>query len=396
MTRSTKFTRRDFLLTAGAGAAGIALTGTRSRAAKLDSMKEMLVYVGTYTSGGAKGIYLLKFDLVSGALSLVKTIGGITEPSFLALDTDQRYLYAVNELVEFNGKPGGAVSAFSIDRKDGGLKFIDQVASLGGAPCNLIGTKNNKFVLAANYMGGNAAVFPVRADGGLGESVSLVQHTGTGPNKDRQEAAHVHSVTLDAHERFAFVADLGVDKIVIYKFDAGTGKLSHHSDFSAKPGSGPRHFTFHQNGKFAYLINELACTITVLSYDASAGALTEIQSLPTLPADFTDQNTCADIHIHPSGKFIYGSNRGHDSIVSFAIDEKTGKLTYIEHTATGGKTPRNFAIDPTGKFLLAANQNSGSITVFAIDTETGRLSATGKKIDIPAPVCLKLVPNFTG
>ncbi|MEP6848155.1 MAG: lactonase family protein [Acidobacteriota bacterium] len=391
--RYVNFSRRDFLAAVGAGAAVSAL----SASAPARSLgREMLVYVGTYTSGGAEGIYVLKLNLASGELTPWKTIKSVTEPSFLSIDGKDRYLYAVNETMEFNGKPGGALSAFSIDRKDGSLKFIDQVPSRGAAPCNVIVSNDGKFVLVANYMGGNVSVFPVRPDGGVGESVSQMQHTGTGPNKDRQESAHAHSVTLDAKNRFAIAADLGVDKVIVYKFDAATGRLSPNSQYATKPGAGPRHFTFSHSGKFAYLINELDCTISALSYDAERGVLAELQTVKTIPENYTGQNTCADIHISPSGKFLYGSNRGHDSIVSFAIEEKTGKLTYIEHTATGGKTPRNFAIDPTGKFLLAANQNSGSITVFAIDTETGRLSAIGKKIDIPAPVCLKLVPNFTG
>lgn len=355
----------------------------------------MLVYVGTYTSGGAEGIYVLKLNLASGELLPWRTIKGVTEPSFLSIDNKDRYVYAVNETMEFNGKPGGALSAFSIDQKDGSLKFIDQVPSLGAAPCNVVVSNDGKFVLVANYMGGNVSVFPVHPDGGLGESVSLKQHAGTGPNKDRQEAPHAHSITLDAKNRFAVAADLGTDKLIVYKFDTATGKLSPNSQYATKLGAGPRHFTFSHNGRFAYLINELDCTISALSYDAERGMLTELQTVKTLPENFSAQNTCADIHMSPSGKFLYGSNRGHDSIVSFAIDERKGKLTYIEHTPTGGKTPRNFAIDPTGKFLLAANQNSGSITVFAIDAQNGRLSPTGKKIDIPAPVCLKLVPNFT-
>jgi 6-phosphogluconolactonase len=393
--RSGKFTRRDFLLTGGAGVAGAALSASAAgRSGARILSKEMLVYVGTYTSGGAEGIYILKLNMESGELTRLQMIKGVTEPSFLSIDNKRRYLYAVNETVEFNGRPSGAVSAFSVNQADGSLRFLNQVPSLGGAPCHIAVANSGKFVLVANYVGGNVSVFPVRSNGGLGESVSLVQHTGTGPKKDRQESAHAHSITLDAKNRFAFAADLGIDKIMIYKFDAGTGKLSSNSTFAAKPGAGPRHFTFHQNGKFAYVINELDCTITALSYDAKNGLLKDIQTMMTLPENYVGQNTCADIHISPSGKFLYGSNRGHDSIVSYAIDQKTGKLTYVEHVSTGGKTPRNFAIDPTGKYLLAANQNSGVITVFGINDETGRLRSTGRKLDVPTPVCLKLVPNF--
>src|SRR5258708_663402 len=296
-----KFTRRDFLLAAGAGVAGLSTSGlARSRGAV--SSKEMLVYVGTYTSGGAEGIYILKLNVGSGELTHFQTVKGVIEPSFLSIDNRRRYLYAVNETTEFEGKPSGAVSAFSINRADGSLQFLNQVPSLGGAPCHATVAKNGKFVLVANYAGGNVSVFPVRSDGGLDRSVSLVQHTGTGPNKDRQESAHAHSITLDAKNRFAFAADLGIDKIMIYKFDANTGKLSPNSYFAAKPGAGPRHFTFHQSAKFAYVINELDSTITALAYDPTQGGLKELQTVTTLPTDFSGSNTCAEINISPSGK----------------------------------------------------------------------------------------------
>jgi 6-phosphogluconolactonase len=392
-----KFNRREFLLAAGVGVAGAAVS-VSGFAESLHIAKGMLVYVGTYTSGGAEGIYVLKLDLASGQLTHLHTIKGVTEPSFLAIDARRRYLYSVNETTEFDGKPSGAVSAFSIDQKDGGLRLIDQVPSAGGAPCHVTVADNGKFVLVANYAGGNVSVFPLRPDGGLGSSISLVQHSGKGPNKDRQEAAHAHSIVLDPRNRFAFATDLGIDKIMIYRFDARTGKLTPNSPayFASKPGAGPRHFTFHESGKFAYAINELDCTITALGYGAKKGSLAELQTESTLPTDFSGSNTCAEIAVSPNGKFLYGSNRGHDSIVSFSIDPGSGRLTYIQHTATGGKTPRNFAIDPTGKFLLAANQNSGSITIFEIDVTTGRLLATKQRFEIPAPVCLKMVPDFTG
>jgi 6-phosphogluconolactonase len=395
--KPSRSSRRYFLLTAGAGIAGASLAASGiARPGRYPEVKEMLVYVGTYTSGGSEGIYILKLDLLSGKLSLLQTVKGVVEPSFLSIDRQRRYLYAVNETTEFDGKPSGAVSAFSIDQASGGLKFLDQVPSLGGAPCHIAVTNNGRYVLVANYMGGNVSVFPVRSDGGLDRSVNLVQHVGTGPNKERQESAHVHSITLDSKNNFAFVADLGIDKIMIYRFDDKTGKLEPNTPGSlvSKPGAGPRHFTFDQSGKFAYVINELDCTISALSYDEEKGILKEIQTVTTLPANYSGANTCADIHISPSGKFLYGSNRGHDSIASYSIDKNTGKLTFIEHVSTGGKTPRNFAIDPTGTYLLAANQNSGTITLFKIDKDSGKLKSSGQSIQVPAPVCLKLIPRF--
>ena len=388
-----KIDRRDFLGTAGAALATALIAGESNAFSYNRAVKEMLVYVGTYTSGGAEGVYVLKLDMESGELTKAVTVKDVVEPSFLTTDSRNRFLYAVNETNEFEGKPSGAVSAFSIE-KDGGLKFINKVPSLGGSPCHVIVSANDKFVLVANYMGGNLAVFPVRADGGLGPNVELKQDHGGGPNKDRQEAAHAHSVYLDSKNNFALSADLGIDRVMTYRFDEATGRLSPNAIpfYSAKPGAGPRHLAFHPDGKFVYIINELDCTITTAAYDAITGGLKEIQTTTTLPSGFSGENTCAEIAVSPNGKFLYGSNRGHDSIASYSIDKTTGKLAYVEHVSTGGKTPRNFTIDPTGKYLLAANQNSGSIVVFNIDQSSGRLRAAGKKIDIPAPVCLRIIP----
>jgi 6-phosphogluconolactonase len=339
----------------------------------------------------------LKFDLKTGKLKPHKIVKNVVEPSFLTIDTNRRFLYAVNETGEFEGKKSGAVSSFAIDQKTGDLQFLNEQASLGGAPCFITTTNDSKFALVANYLGGNISVFPIEKNGKLGASIALAQHTGFGPNKDRQEAAHAHSITLDRNNRFAFAADLGIDRLMIYQFDDKSGKLKPNEVqpyFEAKPGAGPRHFIFHPNGKFAFLINELNSSITSLLYDEKLGTLKEIQTVPSLPKAFDGANTCADIHVSPNGKFLYGSNRGHDSIVSYRIGKNDGKLEFIEHTPTGGKRPRNFAIDPTGKYLLAANQDSDSIVVFQIDKKTGKLSANGRSADVPTPVCLKFIPAF--
>ena len=354
----------------------------------------MLLYIGTYTSSGkSQGIYVHKFNAETGALTPLHTIKNVAEPSFLTIDKDRKYLYAVNELLEYEGKKSGAVSAFAIDRKTGNLEFLNRQTSLGGAPCFITASNNQKFVLVANYLGGNVSVYPVGKDGRLGASVDLVQHAGIGPNKDRQEAAHAHSITLDRNNRFAFAADLGIDKLMIYRFDDRTGKLTPNEAqpfYQTKAGAGPRHFSFHGNGKFAFLINELDLTITSLAYDEKNGTLKEIQTVPTLPAGApTAGVTTADIHVSPNGKFLYGSNRGHNSLVSYKIDENTGKLEYIEHVSTGGKKPRNFTIAPDGKFLLVANQDSDNIVVFRIDEKTGKLQSTGSVAQVPVPVCLK-------
>lgn len=360
----------------------------------------MLVYIGTYTSGKGRseGIYICRLDLETGELKPYKTVKNVVEPSYLTIDKDRKYLYAVNETVEFEGRQSGAVSAFAINQRTGDLEFLNQQPSLGGAPCHLSTSGNGKFVLAANYLGGSVAVFPVEANGRLGAFVDLKQHSGSGANKKRQEAAHAHSINLDDKNRFAAACDLGVDKIFVYEFDARRGKLTPNASqpfFQTRAGAGPRHLTFHQNEKTAFVINELNSTVTALAFNATNGTLAEIQTISTLPADFKNANTCADIHIAPNGKFLYASNRGHHSLVSYRIDEKSGTLEYLEHTPTQGRTPRSFAIDPTGKFLLAANQNSSSITVFRLDEQTGKLSATGKPTPVPSPVCLKLIPFFT-
>ncbi|MGI8467393.1 MAG: lactonase family protein [Pyrinomonadaceae bacterium] len=397
-----KLSRRDFIKTATLGTAAFTLPRVSFGASKRgEKMKELLVYVGTYTSGESRseGIYVYKLNLENGALSHFHTVKNVIDPSYLEISEDRKNLYAVNETEEYEGKKSGAVSAFAIDQKTGDLRFLNKLASLGGAPCYVSVSDNGKFVLVANYVGGNVAVFPVETNGNLGASVDLEQHSGSGPNKDRQEKAHAHSIVLDEKNRYAFSGDLGIDKVLIYRFDAQTGKLEANpaqNYYQTKAGAGPRHITFHPNEKFAFLICELASTVSSLAYDKKKGLLTKIQTVSTLPADFSGENTGAEIHVSPSGKFLYGSNRGHDSIVVYKIDEKTGKLDFVEHTSTQGKTPRDFAIDPTGRFLLAANQNSASVVVFRIDEKTGKLAPTGNTAEISMPVCLKLIPTFSG
>jgi 6-phosphogluconolactonase len=382
--------RRNFIELIGLGAVSLTLAPN-----SFAQSKKMLLYIGTYTnSGKSEGIYVHEFNSATGKLTPLHIVKNVVEPSFLTISKDSKNLYAVNELVEYEGKKSGAVSAFAIG-SDGNLQFLNQQPSLGGAPCHISLTENKKFVLVANYVGGNVAVLPVLKDGSLGASVDLAQHTGFGPNQDRQEAAHAHSINLVIPNRLACAADLGIDKVMIYQFDDDTGKLNLNKAqpfFQTKPGAGPRHFTFHPSGKFAFVINELDWTMTSFAFDNKSGTLKEIQTVPTLPTDASTVGvTCADIHVSPDGKFLYGSNRGHNSIVSYKIDQNTGRLNYVEHTSTKGDKPRNFAIEPNGKFLLVANQNSNSIVVFRIDQKTGKLQQTKYKADVPVPVCLKFV-----
>ncbi|MGA9994421.1 MAG: lactonase family protein [Pyrinomonadaceae bacterium] len=388
------YARRDFLKTAALLPLTLSLHTTSTAREKA---KEMLLYIGTYTSGKSEGIYIYRMNTTTGELKHSGTAKGVVNPSFLAIDSRRRYLYAVNEVDEFGGKKSGAISSFAIDRSSGDLRFMNQQPSLGAAPCHVSVSANDRFVLVANYNGGNVSVFPVQPGGELDPASDLEQHKGAaGINPERQEGPHAHCIILDRSNRYAFAADLGLDKIMIYKFDSRTGKLTPHESFSTslKPGAGPRHFTFHPDGRYAYVINELDSTVTAFTYDKTRGMLKEMQTINTLPSGFSGHNDCADIHVSPSGKFLYGSNRGHDSIVVFAIDEQTGKLTYVEHVSTQGKTPRNFTLDPTGAFLLAANQESDTVVTFRINQQTGKLTPTGHIADVPSPVCLKLIQPF--
>jgi 6-phosphogluconolactonase len=394
MAKNNNFTRREFLKVGSLSAIGILLAPNVFSQTK---SKNMLLYVGTYTEKGSEGIYVYKFNAESGKLSKLHIVKDVVQPSYLVVNKSRTYLYAVNELVEYEGKKSGSVSAFAIDQKTGNLTLLNKQPSLGDAPCHISITDNEKFVLVANYLGGNVSVYPIETGGKLSASVDLAQHTGFGPNKERQESAHAHSINLDNNNRFAVAADLGIDKVMIYQFDDKTGKLTPNlvqPFFQTKAGAGPRHFAFHQNGKFAFVINELTSSITSFAFDENRGMLSEIQTISILPKDFSRANTCADIHISPNGKFLYGTNRGHDSLAVYQIDEKTGKLNFVEHTLTGGKTPRNFTISPNGRFLLAANQNSDSIIVFKIDEKTGKLKQTKNKATVSMPVCLQLIPAF--
>lgn len=394
MSNSIQIGRREFIGLCTA-TIGLAAVGDLSGASTNAKAKEMHLYVGTYTSGRSKskGIYIHKFDGTAGHIARYTVVEGIEEPSFLAIDPKGRFLFAVNETMEFNGELSGSVSSFAIDKNTGDLKFINKVASLGGAPCHITVSGDGNFVLVANYMGGNVAVFPIDSTGKLSSATSTQQHSGSGPQKDRQEAAHAHSIILSPDDKFVFVSDLGIDKIVIYAFDAKTGKLSpnkYQLHYSTEAGAGPRHFKFHPNGRFAVVLNELNMTVSSLAYDGTVGTLKPTHTVSTLAEDFKGENTCADIHFSPDGRFVYASNRGHDSIAVFSFDGSNGHMSGVEIVATGGKTPRNFAIDPSGNFLLVGNQNSDSIVVFSVDRATGRLRNTGKSIGSPRPVCLLL------
>ncbi len=354
---------------------------------------KLWVYIGTYTDGASKGIYRFEMDTASGALSARTLVAETANPSFLALHSSHRFLYAVNETDRFAGAQSGGVSAFALNPRSGALKFLNQQASGGTFPCHLTVDREGKHVLVANYGSGSVAVLPLQADGRLAEASARVQHHGAGADPKRQQGPHAHSINLDAANRFAVVADLGLDKVFLYRFDPSKDALlANEPPFvSTRPGAGPRHFAFHPDGLHAYVINETNSTLTAFRYDAETGALKDLQTISTLPTGFTGSSYCAEVVVHPSGRFLYGSNRGHDSIVIFAIDPETGKLRLVGHQGGPIKIPRNFAIDPTGNYLLVANQSSNNLVVFRIDLKTGALTQTGAPVEVPAPVCVRMI-----
>jgi 6-phosphogluconolactonase len=365
-----------------------------TRIGRAQSKDQMLVYFGTYTNTGkSKGIYVSRLNMATGALTTPELAAEVASPSFLAIHPTQDFLYAVNEVSEVDGKKTGSVSAFAIDRQKGTLKPLNQQPSGGGGPAHIVVDRAGRNVLVANYGGGSVAVLPVAPDGTLRPSSSFIQHTGASVNPQRQKGPHAHSVNVDGANRFAYVADLGIDKVMIYRYKAEDGTLAPNDPPSAavEPGSGPRHFAIHPEGRFAYVINELPCTITAFNRDTAGGGLKPVQTISTLPAGETVAQgySTAEVQVHPNGRFLYGSNRGHDTIVVFAIDQKSGTLTLVQHEPTQGSTPRNFGIDPTGRYLLAANQRSDSVVVFRLDAATGRLTPAGHQITVGAPVCVK-------
>jgi 6-phosphogluconolactonase len=354
---------------------------------------QYFAYVGTYTQEGSdsKGIYAYRFDSETQKLAPIGLAAQTINPSFLAVAPNQRFLYAVNEISNYQGQKSGAVSAFAIDPATGKLTLLNQVASRGTDPCYITVDKTGKYVLVANYTSGSYAVFPIREDGGLGESSSFVQHTGHGTNPQRQEGPHAHSIDLSPDNRFAIVDDLGLDETTTYPFDSSNGSLDASDARIAKadPGAGPRHFAFSPNGKFGYVLHEMGSTITAYSFNAATGTLSPLQTISSIPKTFSKLDESAEIQVAPSGKFLYASNRGHDSIAVFAIDSTTGMLTLVEYVPTKGASPRSFEIAPGGRLLFAANEKSDNIVLFSINPRSGRLAPTGKVLNISQPVCVK-------
>ena len=369
----------------------ISLGGTSDSAKS--SKENYLVYVGTYTAQQSKGIYAYRFNAATGQLASLGLAAETNNPSFLAVHPSQKFLYAVNETGNFENQKSGALSAFAIDGRTGKLTLLNQVASRGADPCYVAVDKTGQHAVVANYSGGSVAVFPVLKGGRLGEATGVLQYKGKGANPERQESPHAHWIDFSPDNRFAIAADLGLDRLDVYKFDSTKGSLVPNDPavVQVKPGTGVRHFVFHPSARFAYAVNEMDSSVISFSYDPARGALHELQTVSMLPKGFSGKNDAAEIQVHPNGKFLYASNRGHDSIAVFSIDPAKGTLTSVEYVPTQGKAPRYFAIDPTGSRLFVANQKSGNIVVFQIDTASGRLTSTGEVLNIASPVCLKFV-----
>ena len=360
------------------------------------------VYIGTYTTRGSEGVYLGRFDDDTGQVKVLSLAAKLENPTFLAVHPSGRTLYVAHDapgttVPEVDGAPEGAVSAFAIDSGSGALSALgQQQPSMGVTPCHVSIDATGRYLMVANFRGvegGTVAMLPIQDDGSLGAPTCQVQHEGSGPHPTRQTGPHAHSITPAPSNRFAYAADLGIDKVLIYRMDLELGQLvpNDPASVSVAPGAGPRHFAFHPSAKFAYLINEIDNTMTAFAYDAERGALSEIETVSTLPEGFTDTSHCADVHVSASGRFVYGSNRAHDSIVVFRVDQASGRLALVEHVPSQGGWPRNFALSPSGAYLIAANQNGDNLVTFAVDSDSGRLTPTGCDVEVPAPVCLALL-----
>lgn len=367
--------------------------------------RKKLGYIGTYTEpilfgtgqvleGKGKGIYTFEFDGRDGNLKLLGLSEGIVNPSYLVIDQAAKTIYAVNELKIYEGQQTGTVSALRIGKHPWELQLLNRQVTMGTDPCHISLDKTGKFAAVANFRSGSITVYSIKADGRLWEQTSFVQHSGSSVDPKRQTGPHAHAVIFDSSNRYLLVPDLGLDKVMVYAFDQNTGLITFQEKktLSIATGSGPRYLEQHPSGRFFYLVNELRSTITVLRVADGNFSLEAIQNISTLPDGYTGYSTCADLHISPSGEFLYASNRGHESIALFQIDRENGLLSSIGHVHTKGKTPRNFAIDPDGNYLLVANQDTDNIVVFSIDSTNGLLVETGIEVSVPTPVCIQFAP----
>jgi len=365
-------------------------------------MKELTLLVGTYTEpirfgtgrileGKGEGIYCYRFDPEKGKFRFSSLMKGVVNPSFLTATRDLKFVYAVNELKRAEGRDSGTISAFAFDPASGSLTFLNRRLTWGTDPCFVALDQRGKFAAVANFMSGSVAVFPLRPDGSLGEASCVVQHSGHSIDSARQAGPHAHSVIFDPSNRTIFVPDLGLDSIVAYDFDETGGLIAASPARNAPslPGAGPRYMELQRSGRFAYTVNELNSTITASNYDPQAQTLTAFQEISTLPAEYKGSSTCADLHIGASGRFLYASNRGHNSIAIYSIDEKTGRLKTLGHESTRGGVPRNFTLDASGRWMFVANQDTDQIVPYRIGSTTGMLEYSGTELKVPTPVCVR-------
>ena len=392
MTRTPELSRRDFLAATAVGFVACARGSQTLPRGQESQPDDAMLYAGTYTEGTrSEGIYLLRMDRRSGELRRVGSVDAGANPSFLAIRPNGRVLYAVNEVEKYNGKATGAVSAFAIARDTGALTRRNEQPTEGGAPCFVSVDRSGRVVLVANYAGGSVAMLPIQADGALSPATKVVQHTGSGPNAERQSAPHAHCIVADPSNHFALAVDLGADRVFVYRLDLDGKSLRHieGGDAVMRPGAGPRHIAFHPTLPLVFVANELDSTVATLRFDAERGALSPLDIHSTIPPGWAGTNYPADIHIASSGRTLYVSNRGLNSLAVFSVAESTGALTLQQMVSTEGDWPRNFSLDPTGRWLLVANQRSDSVVVFARDPESGRLTPTRQRIALPSPVCLR-------
>jgi 6-phosphogluconolactonase len=359
------------------------------------SAKDSLVFFGTFTNGLSKGIYVSQLDDRTGKLSAPELAATLPSPNFLTASPDGRFLYAATRMDEFSGVKGGAVSALAVDAATGKLTLLNQKSSGGVGPCHVSVDASGKFLFVANYNGGSIKAFLLKPDGRLGEDGTFIQHTGHSVNPDRQAAAHAHWIAADPSDRFVLACDLGMDKVMIYKLNPTNATLTANDPpfATVPPGAGARHLAFSRDGRFAYVINEFACAVTTLAWEATNGTLTALATNPLLPPAVTVQTnfTAAGILVSPDGRFVYATVRWHDSISVFAVDARSGRLKFVENVPSHGEIPRATGIDPTGRWLIVVNQKTNNAVVFKIDTETGKLTPTGQEVQIGEPVDVKFV-----
>lgn len=348
------------------------------------------VLIGTYTSGASKGIYACDFNPATGQLTEPKLAVETKNPAFLATHPKGRFVYAVSEISDPGGKKGGAVAAFFRDAATGQLTLLNDQPSGGAGPCHVSVDRTGKCALVANYGSGSIAALPIGEDGKLGEAGSIIQHRGSSVNASRQAGPHAHQIVTDPANRFALVCDLGLDQVLVYRLDPAKPKLTPNDPpfATVAPGSGPRHLIFDPTGKFVFVLSEMAGTVTVFNWEADAGKLTEVEAVSALPGGFTGSNSAAELAMHPSGRYLFASNRGHDSVAVMMVNPASGRLKLVQNQPTLGKAPRFIGLDPSGKWLLAANQTTGNIVVFPFDPDIGKLGESVANLTAPVPVCL--------